>query len=53
MEILTQYYIDGQRPLEEVVECVSIDCREPDRDAIRAYIRLLETTGLVRMRDEQ
>ena len=53
VEILTQYYIDGQRPLEEVVECVSIDCREPDRDAIRAYIRLLETTGLVRMRDEQ
>ena len=53
LEILTQYYIDGQRPLEEVVECVSIDCREPDRDAIRAYIRLLEKTGLVRMRGEQ
>ncbi len=49
VEILTQFYIDGARPLEEVVDCVSIDCREPDREAIRAFIDLLAQVGLVRM----
>lgn len=52
VEILTQYYIDGKRPLEEVVECVSIDCRESDRDAIRAYIRLLTDMDLVALPEE-
>lgn len=49
VEILTQFYIDGVRPLEEVVECVSIDCREPDKEAIRAYVDLLAQVGLIRM----
>ena len=41
VEILCQYYIDGKRTLDEVVEGVSIDCREGNRDAIRAYLELL------------
>lgn len=46
-EILCQYYIDGVRTLDEVVESVAIDCRENDTDAIRAYIDLLAEMDLV------
>lgn len=53
VEILTQFYIDGKRPLDEVVESVSIDCREQDTDAIREYIDLLADMGLVVMRDPE
>ena len=52
-EILTQYYIDGKRTLEEVVDCVSIDAGERDKDAIRAYIDLLIGLELVTLRDAQ
>ena len=51
-EILTQYYIDGKRTIEEIAECVSIDCREADKAAIREYIQLLADMNLVTMQAE-
>lgn len=52
-EILVQYAIDGKRPLDEVVERVSIESGERDRDAIRAYINLLVGLELVTVLDAE
>lgn len=49
VEIQCQYYIDGKRTMDEIIECVSIDCREPDKEAIRAYLELLVEMDLAKI----
>lgn len=46
-EALIVYHIDGKRSLWQIAKCLEMQCKTVDIKSMDAYIRLLQTIGLV------